>query len=323
MRIVAGDNVYEWIDNWAQIPDTPSARTGWAHHGVVVTEADEVILFHPNDPKVLVFDTEGVLLRSWETGLTNAHSTTLVNEDGTELLWMADNYRNNVDERSGRGEKSGQAIKTTLDGEVIMTVKHPDIEAYRERTFAPTSVAVNEERHGGNGDIWVADGYGEHYVHRFDRSGEYVGSINGAEGAAGPFGSPHGLWIGARKSERELYIAEQRTGRIQVYDLDGNFVRSFGSGFLSSSSAFATYGDLLMVVELRARLAFLDRDDNLVCHVGEREGARDMEGWPNVSSELLEPGKFNAPHGMAADSHGNLYIVEWMIGGRTTKLVKR
>ena len=51
--------------------------------------------------------------------------------------------------------------------------------------------------------------------------------------------------------------------------------------------------------------------------------ARDMEAWPNVPSELLEPGKFNAPHGMAADSHGSLYVVEWMIGGRITKLVKR
>ena len=323
MRIEAGDTIYEWNDNWAQIPDSLNGRQGWAHHGVVVTEADEVILFHPLDPTVLVFDTEGALLRSWETGLTNAHSMTLVKEGGTELLWMADNYRNYADERSGRGERSGHAMKATLDGEVVMTVRHPDIEAYRERTFAPTSVAVNEERHGGNGDLWVADGYGEQLVHRYSRSGDYIGSINGAEGQAGPFGSPHGLWIGARKSQRELYIAEQRTGRIQVYDLEGNFKRAFGAGFLNSSSAFATYGDLLMVVELRSRLAFLDRDDGLVCYVGEREGARDLEGWPNIPSELLELGKFNAPHGMAADSHGNLYVVEWMIGGRTTKLVKR
>ena len=47
MRIGAGDDTYEWVDNWAKIPDTPSARTGWAHHGVVVTEADEVNSISP------------------------------------------------------------------------------------------------------------------------------------------------------------------------------------------------------------------------------------------------------------------------------------
>ena len=322
MRIGTGDNTYDWIDNWAKIPDTPSARTGWAHHGVVVTEADEVILFHQLDPTVLVFDTQGDLLRTWDIGLTNAHSMTLVKEDGTELLWMADNYRNYANEHSGRGEKSGQAIKTTLHGETLMTIQHPDIEAYRERTFAPTSVAVNEERHGGNGDIWVADGYGEQYVHRYNKSGDYISSINGEEGQAGAFGGPHALWIGARKSERELYIAEQRNGRIQVYDLEGNFKRAFGPGFLTSPSAFTIYGDLLMVVELRSRLAFLDRDDSHVCYVGEREGGDGLDGWPNVPAQLLEPGKFNAPHGISVDSQGNLYVVEWMIGGRTTKLVK-
>jgi len=322
MRIGTGDNTYDWIDNWAKIPDTPSARTGWAHHGIVVTEADEVILFHQLDPTVLVFDTKGDLLRSWDIGLTNAHSMTLVKEGGTEFLWMADNYRNYANEYSGRGDKSGQAIKTTLDGETLMTIQHPDIEPYRERTFAPTSVAVNEERYGGNGDIWVADGYGEQYVHRYNQAGDYIGSINGEEGQAGPFGGPHALWIGARKSVRELYIAEQRNGRIQVYDLEGNFKRAFGPGFLNSPSAFTTYGDLLIVVELRSRLAFLDRDDSLVCYVGEREGGNNLDGWPNVPAQLLEPGKFNAPHGISVDSEGNLYVVEWMIGGRTTKLVK-
>ena len=323
MQVGTSDSTYEWIADWAKIPNSESARTGWAHHGIAITEADEVMLFHQLDPTVLVFDTDGNLLRSWDIGLTNAHNMTLVKEDGTEYLWMADNYRNYANEYYGSGERSGQAIKTTLEGETLMTVQPPDIEAYRERNCAPTAVAVNEERHGGNGDIWVADGYGEHYVHRYNRSGDYISSINGEEGQTGPFRGPHGLWIGARRSERELYIAEQSNGRIQVYDLEGNYKRAIGTEFLNSPSAFTTYGDLLVVVELRARLAVLDRDDNLACYLGEREGARDIEGWPNIPAELLEIGKFNAPHGIAADSDGNLYVVEWMVGGRTTKLAKR
>jgi hypothetical protein len=36
----------------------------------------------------------------------------------------------------------------------------------------------------------------------------------------------------------------------------------------------------------------------------------------------LEAGKFNSPHGMAIDGKGNLYVAEWLIGGRFTKLAK-
>ncbi|MCH8900464.1 MAG: hypothetical protein IH942_08265 [Acidobacteria bacterium] len=56
----------------------------------------------------------------------------------------------------------------------------------------------------------------------------------------------------------------------------------------------------------------------------------DADGWPNskdsdgqvVPTSLLEPGKFNSPHGMAVDADGNLYVAEWLIGGRLTKLAK-
>ena len=34
----------------------------------------------------------------------------------------------------------------------------------------------------------------------------------------------------------------------------------------------------------------------------------------------LHPGKFNSPHGMTIDKDGNIYVAEWLIGGRMTKL---
>ena len=59
MQIGSGPYTDEWVDGWAKIPDTESARTGWAHHGVVVSEAGNVMAFHQADPTVLVFDMEG------------------------------------------------------------------------------------------------------------------------------------------------------------------------------------------------------------------------------------------------------------------------
>jgi hypothetical protein len=88
-------------------------------------------------------------------------------------------------------------------------------------------------------------------------------------------------------------------------------------------SGFINYGDQLIVVEHRgSRLTVLDIDDKLVTFLGENKGVSETENWPNVHGELIETGKFNSPHGVTSDSEGNLYVVEWLIGGRIVKLAK-
>ncbi len=195
MRIGTGKHTYEWIDNWAKVPESESARAGWAHTDVVVTESGDIITYHQGDPTVLVFDKDGNLLRSFDTGLSEGHGMTLVREGGSEHLWIADPgakrdpsavYEYEPSVNQGR---KGQAVKMTLDGQTLLTLQRPGIDAYKDGTFSATAVAVYEERSGGNGDVWVADGYGESYVHRYDRSGNYVSSINGEEGRAGQGGS--------------------------------------------------------------------------------------------------------------------------------------
>ena len=216
MRVGSSQNTYEWVENWAKIPDTESARTGWSHTGAVVTESGNIVTYHQGEPKVLVFDKDGNLVDSWESGVENAHDIVLAKEGDTEFLWFADNL-------------SGQAVKTTLNGEHVMRLGVPDTEVYRDAEYKPTSVAVNEERFGGNGDIWVTDGYGESYIHRYDKSGNYISSMSGEEGEAGRFSQPHGIWIDRRKSDAELYVADRRNQRVQVYDLEGVYKRHFGS----------------------------------------------------------------------------------------------
>jgi DNA-binding beta-propeller fold protein YncE len=84
----------------------------------------------------------------------------------------------------------------------------------------------------------------------------------------------------------------------------------------------------MIIAELRARLAVTDMNDELLTYIGDNEQVCDVEGWPNNTSDggqiiptsLLETGKFNSPHGLAVDADGNLYVAEWLIGGRVTKL---
>jgi DNA-binding beta-propeller fold protein YncE len=333
MRVGTGEHTYEWIENWAKIPDTASAREGWAHHGLAVTSDGDVVANHPGDSVLLFFDRGGNITRSWDGDLTEAHGMVLVREGTTDYLWIADQGSKRIPAGGYQyvnDTKGWQVVKKTLSGKTVQTLPKPDLPMYRESRYAPTWVAVNEERYGGNGDIWVTDGYGQYYVHRFNQRGEYLDSINGEEGKAGAFKTPHAIWVDRRKSEPELYVADRTNGRVQVYDLESNYKRVFGSDFLTSPSGFAVDGDHLIIGELRARVTIVDRDDRLICHLGGNEQVCAVDGWPNVKNErgeptrthLLEPGKFNSPHGIAVDGAGNIYVSEWLIGGRSIKLAK-
>jgi hypothetical protein len=132
----------------------------------------------------------------------------------------------------------------------------------------------------------------------------------------------------------ELYIADRENRRVQVYALKGQCLRTFGSRFLNSPSGFAASGELLLIAELYSRLAVLDADDGFVAYVGASDTARngigwpERPGWPNALSDGgrverahgTAAGEFNSPHSLAVNVDGSLYVSEWLIGGRYTKL---
>lgn len=302
----ANRRTYRWEDWSALLPesDRGSART----HGVAVTEAGHVVVFRQADPAVLVLDAAGTLLDAWGDRFLGAHGLTLVREDGRELLWLTD-------------EHSGEVVKTTLDGETLLSLEPPPLAAYEGGTYAPTWVAVFEERFGGDGSVWVADGYGMNLVHHYDREGRYLDSLDGAEGA-GAFDCPHSVWFDTRRAEPELYVADRGNRRLQVYDPEGRFKRVAGEGALECPCVGVTRGDELIVAELCARLAVLDRDDRLVGYLGRNEAVCDLDEWPDLAPRHLRTDCFNSPHGIAAAADGSLYVVEWIVGGRFIKLAR-
>ena len=302
---------YEWIDNWITIPNTPTGKADGRTHGVAVSKTGDIFIFHQADPAVLRYDANGKLKASWGSGFPGAHGLTLVEEDGEERLWLVDS-------------ETGQVIKTTLDGKPLLELKRPDHKAYTDgATYSPTWIAVNEKRFGGNGDVWLTDGYGSGLIHRYDATGKYIRSITGEEGAGGKFKCPHGISFRFDKAGNELTIADRGNCQVQVYDAEGNFKRVFGKDVLNSPCVIAFHGDRLIIPELLARIAILDADGSLVGYLGENPDPRRLEGWPNVAKRDIEIGKFNSPHSLAVAPNGDLYIVEWIIGGRVTKLAAK
>lgn len=300
---------YEWIEDWARIPQTATGQVNGRTHGVVVAANGDVLVFNQARPAILRFDPAGRLVNAWGDRFLNAHGMTLVREGEQEYLWLTD-------------QTSAEVVKTTLDGQPILSLQRPNHPIYASgKAYAPTWVAVDEERFGGSGDIWVTDGYGSGYIHHYSKAGAYIASINGTEGAAGAFTCPHGIRFDFRGGKRELYIADRGNHRVQVYSSDGQYLRHFGAEFLHSPCMFDVWEDHLLVPELFGRLAILDKDDRLIGYLGENDGVEKSQGWPN-RRDIVRAGKFNSPHAMTADPQGNLYVVEWIIGGRITKLAR-
>ncbi len=343
-------HVHDMTFDWADLSPLPEAMSSWAHNGIVVTGAGELIGFHAG--KLVTFDRNGYVSRSVDSGLTEGHGITLVREGVDEFLWTSDPgfvFEIGLDDGAeewapvfGKGvhvvSRPPRVVKMTLDGEILAELPIPprgvESPPGMMGDYCPCGTAVDEERLGGNGDIWVADGYGSNLVHRFDKQGNHQLTLTGEEGGS-RFLCPHAVFIDRRGGKTpELYIADRENKRIQVYDQSGRFLRTLGHGFLNSPSGFAVSDDLLVVAELYSRLTVLDAKDNFVGYVGASHNAQiglswpERPGWPNalngdarvVRAHLSAPYEFNSPHSLAADADGNLYVSEWLVGGRYTKL---
>lgn len=325
----AGTHSYRWIDDWAALPASESSSRGWAHTEIVMSASGRLLTGDPGEPKVLVYEPDGSLSRSFAVPVVEVHGMLHMPDQGHEVLWIADIGRKRRPERNYENAISphgGQVIAVDLEGHVLAKLPRPDIRAYEDRLFAPTMLDIEPD----TGNIWVADGYGQSLVHRYDRSGNYAGSLSGEEeNAAGRFNCPHCVFIDRRRSEPELYVADRGNRRIQVYDLSGRFKRAFGKEFMTGPTDLLALGDHLVVVEyIDSGLTMLNADDRLIGRLGENVGSHDREGWPNsklsdgtiVRNDHLVPGKFMSAHSAAADQDANLYVTEFLIGGRITKL---
>jgi DNA-binding beta-propeller fold protein YncE len=88
----------------------------------------------------------------------------------------------------------------------------------------PTDVAWDAA-----GNIYVADGYGNDRVAKFDKSGKFIKSWGSKGAAQGQFNSVRGIALDAQGN---VYVADAGNKRIQVFDGDGNFktqVQNVGS----------------------------------------------------------------------------------------------
>ena len=306
IRLGSGSYTYELVGGWGQLPY--GKAYGWGV-GVVVDSQDNVYLHTKSPNAVVVFDREGKFLRSWgEDFAEGAHGLYLSKEDSTEYLYLADHARHLV-------------VKTTLDGKVIFTVGVPELpDVYKSHDlYKPTDVAV-----APNGDFYVCDGYGQSWIHQYNSNGIRIRSWGGKGSEPGKMNSPHGIWIDTRKSEPFVYVADRANNRIQVFTLDGQHVRFINDGgdLLRYPCCFYQFQGNMYIPDLYSRVTIIDEDDKLITHLGDDPEAYKKPNWPRRPMEERSLDKFIAPHACCVDSHGDLYVIEWVSDARLRKYAR-
>ncbi len=108
--------------------------------------------------------------------------------------------------------ESSAVIKYSSNGQKLMTI-HVGGQPHNGSPFnGTTDVAF-----GPHGWIFITDGYGNDRVLEYTSQGKRVKQW----GSPGEFRLPHAIQI---DEKRTIYVGDRENGRIEKFDLDGNFL---------------------------------------------------------------------------------------------------
>jgi len=275
----ASPYVYDLAPDWARLP------AGWVLGdvgGVAVDAADNVYVFHRGQHPLIVFDRHGEVRDSWGDGVFNRPHGVDVGPDGS--LYLTDDGDHTV-------------RKCAPDGTVLLEIGVPGAPAP-----AMSGAPFNRCTHTAlspDGEIYVSDGYANARVHKFTARGELMFSWGSPGDGPGQFNLPHNICTdpGGR-----VVVADRENHRIQVFDSLGRLLDTW-HGVRRPCALCRARGveGRIFVGELGhgpsgtpARVSVLGPEGEVLARLGDRIG----------------PTQFRAPHGIAVDKRGDLYVGE-------------
>ena len=282
MSYGSGSYKYTLAKGWGILPE------GYEYNQVAaigVDKEDNLYVFNRGDHQLMILDNKGILLDKWSDFFANPHG---LHVGPDQNIYLVDRDSHTV-------------LKYSPNGKLLLTLGQKDVpsdtgyeggESLVPRPAGPfnlpTGIAVND-----SGDIFVSDGYGNCRFHRFTSDGSLVDTW-GQSGKTNPldFHLPHGIAI---DNEGRLAICDRENNRIQFVDQDGEFLFIWEDLIQPTDITFGTMGEAY-ISELQHRISIMDQSGQLVARWGEDSGH--------------EPSLFVAPHCIAIDSQGDIYVGE-------------
>jgi NHL repeat-containing protein len=286
-------------------------------------------------PPVIEFDPDGNVVNAWgdasivQTGPNAGKNAVLPNGihgcfvDFEDNVWIG-------------GNGDGVVQKYSHDGHLLLQIgtkfvcdwpannnacgnSAADPSANQSHTLLndPADIAVDP----ANGDVYIADGYGDHRVVVFNKNGTFLRQMGGVGTGAGQFtagdgGHPHCVVLG---KDGLVYACDRGNDRVNVFRKDGTFVRAIP--VIPGTAALGVAGsawDVDFSPDRKQTFMYESDGGNEVMWIFDHAAA--LAGLPNaILSGFGRPGhmagEFTFLHMMAIDSKGNMYVGE-TIGGR-------
>jgi DNA-binding beta-propeller fold protein YncE len=315
--LIAQDNPYRTVENWAQLPD---GRT-WGSTSAVDVDRDGKSLWvaercganscvGSNLPTVLKFDASGKLVTSFGAGLFIFPHGIHVDRDGN--VWIADGMP------SGRGTPPPPGVGHTVvkfgpDGKVLLTLGTPGGAAEPGYFFQPNDVLVAPD-----GAIFVAEGHGgpNSRILKFTKDGRLIKTWGRKGSAPGEFDQPHAL---AMDSKGRLFVGDRGNNRIQIFDQEGNFLEQW-TEFSRPSGIYIDANDTIYVTDSESGSIARERTNwPRGIRIGKISDRKVLAFIPDPNVNATGT---SAAEGIAVDSAGNIYGAE--VGSKSLKkYVKR
>ncbi len=172
----------------------------------------------------------------------------------------------------------------------------------------PTKAVLNSA-----GEIFVSDGYLNARVHHFAADGSHINSWGEPGTEPGNFNLCHAVAI---NDAGTVFVCDRENSRLQLFDQSGNFLEEW-TDVSRPCDVYVGPTGLIYVAELghKAGLALAMPTDN--------PGVPSMSIWTADhqligrwgTDDMLAPGSFFAPHGIAIDSAGSIYVGEVTVSG--------
>ncbi len=225
--------------------------------GIALSSKGHVFLFQRAAPMLSEYSADGKFIRSIADGVfTHPHGLRIDRDDN---IWTTD-------------DGSHLVLKLSPSGHVLMVLGRKDVAAESDWLFnQPTDVAF-----GSNGEIYVADGYGNSRVVKFDRDGKFIKAWGRYGTGPGEFNLPHSVVV---DRAGRVYVGDRENKRIQIFDADGNFIRQWNDIGYPYGLFLTPDQHVWMVDGGYDRIIELDQNGRILGALGEPGHAPGQLAW--------------------------------------------